>query len=244
MTEYTTVQHCARNHTERKTHLNLDPPQALAASGSTLCKPCIERIRYRLAEIPDLAGHIRDMSVPGLRSSLGGGPKVDGSRDWKEPINRAAQDDVDGLWATLAYFAQQMAHDLALRPPSDVGTWMVTGVTTGADHHVTRAAAKRVTDWMLSWLDEACTTDLGQFMHDDLVPLIGQLRSKYGFRSSVRRATPRPCSACGAAEVRVEWNGDMPTVACSDCRFRQPFDWGVISGAWEMADVQAGRKAS
>lgn len=243
---FTYVQACARDHTEPATPLNPDPPPALAAPGATLCHECIERLRFRLTEIPDLAGHIRDMSIPGLQSSLGGGPKVDGTRDWAEPINRAAMDDIDQLWATLAFFAQRAAQTLSkpqrpVRAPYDVGDALVQGVTTAADHHWTKAGAQRVTDWLLSWFDDITATDLAPWMHDDLVPIVTKLRSRYGFRAGVKRAAPRPCQSCGQQEVRVTWDGDRPDVRCAACGWSQPIDWEVVAGVYDMADVPAGR---
>lgn len=241
MSEYATVRLCARDHAERPTFLNPTPPPALAAPGTALCTPCLERLRWRLREIPALAGHIRDASVPGLRSSLGGGPKVDGSRDWQEPLNRSASDDIDNLWASLAYWTQKAAAAVGSRVPYDVGNEFVTGVSARADHHWTKAGAQRVVDWLDSWLtDIAADDELGREMHDDLVPLVGKLSGRYGFTATVRRATPRACHACGQQEVRVTWESEQPRVRCWTCQYVLPVDWEVIAGAFDMADVPAG----
>lgn len=241
MIEFGYVTYCARDHTEPRTDLNPDPPAAQAAPGAALCTPCIERLRWRLREIPALAGHIRDASVPGIRSSLGGGPKVDGTREWQEPFNRSASDDVDNLWSTLAYWTQKAAQVVGSRVPYDIGGSFVTGVTVRADHHWTKAGAQRVVDWLDSWLDDiAKDAELAPEMHDDLVRLVGAMRGRYGFTGGVRRATPRPCPSCDATEARVTWDGERPELRCRGCGWRQAIDWEVVAGAYDMAELPAG----
>lgn len=234
------VQPCARLHALPATFLEPDPLPAPAAPGMALCMACLERLRWRLRELPDLIGHVREIAVPALGSSAGKEARVDGTRDWREPFNRAAMDDADNLWATLALFAQRVAGLLEVRVPHDVGAGQVAGITTAADHHVARAGAKRVTDWMDSWLEDvAADADLAVWMHDDLVPLIGKLRKRYGFTSEVRRAHPRPCESCGQQEVRIAWEGDLPSIRCQACGFGRQIEWEVVADA-AVADVSAG----
>lgn len=216
--------------------------------GARLCDSCFYRMKYALEAIPDLMANMRLRISPRDGADFipfGAHAKPAGS---PAPLNVAALDKSDALFAKLVSWTELFAEEFETTPPSLV-RWMNATETQGF-RLVSPAAAhdqsKQLTHWLIARLDRISASPTVAEFHDDLcwgwedAPGVYNLTGAYGVEPRpVRASEKRECPVCGRMEVFVKWpdtfDPDM-AVMCGRCKWvAEPEKYGHYAELFKRA---------
>jgi hypothetical protein len=205
-----------------------------AAEDGRLCPSCFDRIRYRLDEAPRIVFELRASLVPIGAQKLEG--RVTGTHEVPLPFRDDALDAADEVFSTLANWCLAHAGSMGVRPPD--GLLAFRDAEKDALHLPANlsplAGAERVAEvvsWLKVWApsiaylpgDDKPNPEISaKAYHDDVVQLVGRMRSKAGLSEPRRRLVDPQgwvCRVCGEAEGEIEVPDVGPMVAvCRGCR--------------------------
>jgi hypothetical protein len=229
---------CIRDHAARGRHV-ADPCDlgdectgcrpALAEVG-VLCGSCAARVFWAVDEAPDVLAHLRAQIVPDSIVATDR-ERVSGSSSARLPLRVSPLEDADLLYATLASWCTDHARRLGLRPPGTVQVYFdadvdVRGIPAGWSPEQAFSLGRSVCGFLAKHHELIAHLPHAGIYHDDLVDLVGRLRSRYRLNQpTARRYRPRPCPLCGEVRVLVHWPtepGQEIVVKCDYCWHQIP----------------------
>lgn len=169
----------------------------------------VERIEWHTRLIPDLLHAARQSVIP-LRASVTDDVKVSGSKgEAPAPLNVAAVDDADDLWALTIAFVGEVADCLHVKAPNAAAAvWRHGSDPIGLPSSATEADAYTLGMAVERWLNRhavgIASTPVLRAPLDFLLRAIRAARAKW-----IPDADPTPrrrlCEVCGTWAVKVTY---------------------------------------
>lgn len=242
-------------HTEHRAAENCTGCRPVpAAPGRALCERHISRLTAALVLAPALTIHLRSIVEPG------GSPEETGEQHLKSsaapaPLNLAAVDAADLIYAQLASWVETTCGDLGLTGPTIPRGWradspgrQITGMRAATTGDETTALA----GFLHAHLDQITTRDWSADMcrtyphplPPSLLHAIERAAKAFPIEDEPKYLNGQRCKNCGRATLRFTPPADaqLPSlIKCTGCGMVIPednFDWEtlVILSDREVAD--------